>query len=171
MACCDALGIQELKSDFKRSLDDEFAAKGLTLLDFGSGLWQKINSRIKGYRKIFTHAGVDIMNRFPPVSVAEEAITTIRQAIQEIYTKTGKSSPPWVVLNQSDGWPQTRGVGIPHLTVLEGSIDKGDLDVFKISLVTPAGDEKETRWLPANTPMDEVMDRVEQILGGLKRSF
>ena len=40
MACCDALGIQELKSDFKRSLDDEFAAKGLTLLDFGSGLWQ-----------------------------------------------------------------------------------------------------------------------------------
>jgi hypothetical protein len=97
MACRDALGISELKSDFKRSLDDEFAAKGLTRLDFAAGLWQKINSQIKGYRKIFTHTGGDIMNRFPPLSVAEEAIKTIRQAIQKIYAKTGKSLSPWVV--------------------------------------------------------------------------
>jgi hypothetical protein len=60
MACCDALGIQELKSDFKRSLEGEFAAKRLPPLDFGSGLWQNINSQIKGYRNTFTHAGVDI---------------------------------------------------------------------------------------------------------------
>jgi hypothetical protein len=172
MACCDALGIQKLQSDFRRSLDAEFAGKGLTPLDFGSGLWQKINTLIKGYRTTFAHAGVDIKDRFPPVLVAVEAVETIRQAIHDIYAKTGKSSPPWVDLNQSDGWPQTRGGGMQaHLTVLEGPIDKGAPNVFKISLVTPAGDEKETRWLPENTPMDEIMDRVEQILGGLNVPF
>ena len=67
---------------------------------------------------------------------------------------------------------QTRGIGIQaHLTVLEVPVNKDDPNVFKISLVTPAGDEKETRWLPANTPMDGTMDRVQQILGSLNVPF
>ena len=58
-----------------------------------------------------------------------------------------------------------------HLTVLEGPIDKDAPDVIKISLVTRAGHEKETRWLPENTPTDEIMDRVDQRLDRLNVPF
>ena len=172
MACCDALGIQKLESDFKRSLDDGFASKGFAALDFGSGIWQEINGKVKGYRKLYTHFGVSLVDRFPSVSIAEHAITKIREAIGDIYTKTGKEIPAWVNLDASSGWPQTGGIRMSaHLTLLRGPINKNDPNVFNISLVTPSGEEKETTWLPANTPEEDIMDEVERLLGCLNAPF
>jgi hypothetical protein len=51
-----------------------------------------------------------------------------------------------------------------HVTVLRGPIDKNDPNVFNISLVTPTGEEKETIWLPAGTPEEDVMDEIEQLI-------
>ena len=63
------------------------------------------------------------------------------------------------------------GCEVRFLCCVGASAQRAPPNVFKISLVTPAGDEKETRWLPENTPMDEIMDRVEQILGALNVPF
>jgi hypothetical protein len=91
MACCDGLGITALKNDFRRSLDEEFDNKGIPRLDFGSGLWQHINSTIKERRKTFTHYGVKLSDRFPKLPIAEDAIAKIREAIHNIYARLGKT--------------------------------------------------------------------------------
>jgi len=100
-----------------------------------------------------------------------KAVAKIREAIRDIYTRSGKQIPAWVNLNAASGWPQTRGVGIPHLTVSRGPIDKNDPNVFNISLVTPTGEEKETIWLPAGTPEEDIMDEILQLVGGLNVPF
>jgi hypothetical protein len=82
MACCDALGIEKLERDFKESLNAEFDKRNIPRLNFGSGLWQEINTTVKNNRKRFVHSGVTISDRFLPVLLAEEAIVTIRKAIQ-----------------------------------------------------------------------------------------
>jgi hypothetical protein len=93
MACCDALGIEKLELDFARSLNSEFDKRQIPRLDFGSGLWQEINDKIKGYRKRFTHEGVTLSDRFPSASLADEAIAKIREAIRDIYAPVGNGPP------------------------------------------------------------------------------
>jgi hypothetical protein len=63
MACCDALGITKLERDFKESLHNEFDKRNIPRLDFGSGSWQEINTKVKGHRNRFMHSGVSISNR------------------------------------------------------------------------------------------------------------
>ena len=87
MACCDALGLPEInrfKNDLKRAIEQA----GKTPIDFGSGLWQTILN-IKDRRDEYTHIGGRVLDRFPPVSVAEEAIGKIREAIHDIERDGG----------------------------------------------------------------------------------
>ena len=174
MACCDALGIEKLKTDFARSLNDEFDKRNIPRLDFGSGLWHEINTTVKGYRIRFVHSGVTISDRFPPVSITEEAIATIRKAIHDIYAQVGKQSPRWIDHDQSGGWPERRlGPGIigAHLTVSHAGAHPEAPGVVKIVLVTEQGDEKATRYLPPTAPDDEVFWWVEDYLGKLNVPF
>jgi hypothetical protein len=166
MACCDALGIVKLGNDFRRSLDEEFDKKAIARLDFGSGLWSKINCKTKEDRKKYTHFGVTPSDRFPSIEVAEDAIKTIREAIHDIYARMGKPSPKWVNLDESDGWPQTRGVGISmaHLTVSRGA-DPNAPDTYSIVLVTKTGEEKPFLYLAGTTPEEDVSEEVEALLG------
>jgi hypothetical protein len=164
MACCDALEIAKINR-FKDDLKAAIKQAGKTPIDFGSGLWKDI-LEILQTRNDYVHRGIIISERFPPVSVAEEAVKTIRNAIKDIYVRTGKNPPRWVDLDTSRGWPQTRGIGIrAHLTVFRGVMN--DPNAVNISLVTPAGQEKETIVLPPNTPEEDILDEVEQLLGNL----
>ena len=174
IACCDALGIEKLESDFKRSLDQEFDKKGMPRIDFGSGLWRDINSTVKGHRKLYTHFGVSLSDRFPPVSIAEDTIKNIRDAIRDIYGRAGKTHPKWVDLDHAGGWPERRGTGIglsAHATVLHGGARPDLPGVINIALVTEQGEDKPTRYLPPNTPDDEVFWWVEDYLGKLSVHF
>jgi hypothetical protein len=171
MACCDALSILKLGNDFRRSLDEEFDKKSIPRLDFGSGIWSEINSKIKTYRKLYTHFGVSIADRFPPVSVAEESIEKIRKAVHDIYGKMGKQSPAWVDFDNSSGWPSSSGGIFGTLTVSRGPLDRNDPNVYKISLITPTGDERELIWLPSDTQKEDIADEVEQLLGRLNVPF
>jgi hypothetical protein len=124
MACCDALVIEKLEN-FKESLHAEFDKRNIPRLDFGSGLWQDINTTVKGYRKRFVHSGVSYKNRFPHVSIAEEAISTIRKAIHEIYAQVGKQSPRWIDHDHAGGWRgpgSGTGISSAHLTVLDAGV-------------------------------------------------
>jgi hypothetical protein len=118
MAYCDALEIEKLEN-FKASLHAEFDKRKISRLNFGSGLWQEINTTIKDHRKRFIHSGVKISDRFPSVSIAEYAISTIREAVHEIYAAVGKQAPRWIDNDQSGGWQERRiGFGMfGHLTV------------------------------------------------------
>jgi hypothetical protein len=170
MGCCDALAIPEINR-FKEDVNAALRQARKTAIDFGSGLWQRI-LKIRDSRHEYAHSGVSISDRFPSVSVAEDAIAKIREAIRDIYIRAGKQIPAWANLDASGGWPQTRGFGMSaHLTVLRGPIDKNNPDVFNISLVTPTGEEKETIWLPAGTPEEDIMDEIEQLIGRLNVPF
>ena len=139
IGCCDALAIPEINR-FKEDVNAGFRQAGKTAIDFGSGLWQRI-LEIRDSRHEYAHSGVSVSDRFPSVSVAENAIAKIREAIRDICTRAGKQIPAWANLDASDGWPQTRGFGTSaHLTVLRRPIDKNDPNVFNISLVTPTGE-------------------------------
>lgn len=113
-----------------------------------------------------------LSDRFPPIEVADEAIKTIREAIRDIYGRAGKASPKWVNLDESGGWPQTRGVGISmaHLTVSRGG-DPNAPDTYRIVLVTKTGEEKPTIYLAGTTPEEDLSEEVEDLLGRLKVPF
>jgi hypothetical protein len=90
MSCCDALAIPEINR-FKEDLNAALRQTGKTAIDFGSGLWQHV-LQIRDSRHEYAHSGVSISDRFPSVSVAEDAIAKIREAIRDIYTKLGKQT-------------------------------------------------------------------------------
>jgi hypothetical protein len=169
MACCDALGITKLERDFKESLHNEFDKRNIQRFDFCSGLWQEINTKVKGHRNRFMHSGVSISNRFPPVSIADEAISTIRKAIHEIYTALGKQAPRWIDSDESEGWQQR--VPGSRMAVFVRFLHPGASPetpgVVKIVLVTPQGEEKAPRYLSPSTSDDEVFWWVEDHLGKL----
>ncbi len=173
MACCDALGIEKLEKDFKESLHAEFDKRNISRLNFGSGLWQDINVTVKGYRKRFVHSGVTISDRFPPASLAENSISTIRKAIDDIYARVGKQSPRWIDHDHSEGWRErSLGIGFSaHATVLHAGAHPETPGVVKIVLVTEQGEEKPTRYLPPNTCDDEIFWWVEDYLGKLNVPF
>lgn len=94
-------------------------------MNFGSGLSGKISSKTKDARKIYAHYGVKLSDRFPQVSIAEDAIQTIREAIHDIYGRMGRQSPVWVDFDDSTGWPQTGGFSATaHPTLLRGKVDQ-----------------------------------------------
>jgi hypothetical protein len=172
MACCDALGIEKLKYDFKQSLDDEFDKKSIPRLDFGSGIWGEINSTVKGYRKLYSHFGVNLAERFPPVSIAENAIKKIREAIQDIYGVLSKSYPKWVELDEVESWPQRPGgltvTAAPvHVRFLHPGAHPDSPDVISIVLKTEQGEEKANRYLPPETSDEEMFYWVEDTIGKL----
>jgi len=91
MGCCDALGIPEINR-FKDDVNAALGQAGKTAIDFGSGPWQRI-LKIRDSRHEYAHSGVSISDRFPPVSVAEDAVAKIRESIRDIYTRLGKHVP------------------------------------------------------------------------------
>jgi hypothetical protein len=172
IACCNALGIQKPGNDFRRSLDEEFDKRGISRLNFGSGLSGKISSKTKDARKIYAHYGVKLSDRFPQVSIAEDAIQTIREAIHDIYGRMGRQSPVWVDFDDSTGWPQTGGFSATaHPTLLRGKVDQNAPGTLRIALVTESGDEKVTDYFPGTTSEEDGFEQVEDLLGRLNVPF
>jgi hypothetical protein len=108
MACIDVLGIKKLtgKKDesFIQRLSRELVRRGQTPLDLQSGIWQHLNDVVRINRNIFAHSGVNFSDRFPPASLAEEAIAKVREAILDIYARLGKTLPLGsLLINQAVG--------------------------------------------------------------------
>ncbi len=61
-------------------------------IDFGSGPWQRI-LEIRDSRNDYAHSGVSIANRFPTLSIAENAIAKIREAIPRYLHKVRETNP------------------------------------------------------------------------------
>lgn len=79
---------------FKERLDEALAARNLSRPDWGSGLWQDVLA-IYSLRKDYVHPAVAQARLFCPVEEAERAITTLRLAIKEMFSRTGVAVETW----------------------------------------------------------------------------
>lgn len=158
MACRDALGVPRFKGrDFKRDLNEELQAQGKPTVDFGLGVWGLLSSNTLEHRKKYAHAGVCLMDRFPPVTHADDAIAWVRQAIHDIYGRMGRTPPKWIDHDQSAGWP-TDGTRLRAFgSVIQRGVDPLQPGVVKIVLVTPEGEEKTTEYLSSERRMTRSM--------------
>jgi hypothetical protein len=173
MACCDSLEVSKLPGrDFKEGLKKTFTDAGKPTPDFGSGIWQGVLRIKDDHRNDYAHVGGKIVDLFPKVVVAEDAIRTIREAIHDVYAMMGKQSPSWVDTDQSSGWPTSgNSRATAHLTLVRGQLDQNASDTLRIVLVTEEGNEKVTDYFPGTTPEEDVYEQVEDLLGRLGVPF
>jgi hypothetical protein len=169
MACCDALGVDELRGTLLETLNNELENRGKSRLDFSSGFWQQVKTTVRSNRKTYSHFGVKCdEERIPPVSVAEDAIRYIRLSIEDIYKRMGKDCPRWIMTDHVAGWPERRGIGITHaaLSAIEAGANPSSPDVIKLTLVREDGKEDDYRYFPPNTSDAVLNNWVEDILTG-----
>jgi hypothetical protein len=172
MACRDALSVQRFNSnDFKRGINDELANQNRPRIDFGSGIWQLVGTRTLQNRNKYTHSGVQIADRFPPLSHAEEAVADVRDAVRDIYARVGKVPPAWIESDSSSGWPRQGGGMMGTPTMTRQGADPNNPGTIKITLIFPDGREQPVEYLPSDTPEETILGVVEDILGKLNSSF
>lgn len=115
IACQDALENDAISYSFQKNVNDVIESKGLTRLDWGQGIWQKV-IEIQNLRKDVIHRFPSESNVFPEVSVAETTIKVIREAIKSIYNHCRKDPPQWVEDDCDEGWTtgtfQMHGIAI-----------------------------------------------------------
>jgi hypothetical protein len=179
MACRDALCVKKIKGgkgkeSFIEKLSRELEKKGKGSLDLHSGVWHDLNETVRRNRNIFAHSGVESAEeRFPPFSIAEDAIKWVRIAIQDIYKQMGKDSPKWVIADHAGGWPRPQG-GISakvFVRLREPGADPGSPDVIKLTLVREDGTEDDYRYFSPDTPNAVLDTWVEDFLGGEKLDY
>ncbi len=158
--------------DFKEGLNKALTDTGKSSIDFGSGIWQSVVTLQKN-RNEYAHKGGKLVDRFPQVPVVEHAIETMRLAIHDIYKRAGKQSPSWVDFDESSGWPQTGGIvmGSAHVSLIGPGVDPAAPETLRIVLVTQSGEEKATEFLAGETPIEDVLEKVEDRIGSLNVPF
>ena len=176
MACRDALGVQKIKGkseeSFIEKLSRELEKRGKDGLNLDSGVWYDLNKTVRPMRNIFAHVGVESAEkRFPPFSIAENAIKWIRLAIHDIYSRTGKDSPKWVNSDNEGGWPRRQGGLSGSLTVLEKGANPNSPAVIKLTLVRDNGKEDDYRYFSSETPEAVLDSWVEDLLRGELMNF
>jgi hypothetical protein len=135
MACEDALAKQGIGHRFKENLDQALATAGLPPIDWGRGLWQRVE-KIHRFRKACVHGYPTDQELFAEVALADDAITTLREAIYDIYSRTGKAAPAWGLDDHDRGWDGPAGDrDVAHLTAARQGADERDPEVIRVAYV------------------------------------
>lgn len=92
----DALDARGLGMRFRDVFSAALAAKSLPPVNWGEGLWQRLLSVYEA-RKRFTHVAPETDSEVlrPATSVAEAAISTMREGIQAVAARAGMPAPHW----------------------------------------------------------------------------
>jgi hypothetical protein len=154
-ACEDALAVESLGNRFKDGLDEALEINGVLPPDWGSGLWQQV-LRIYSLRKEYVHAGIPQDRLFAPLQEAEDAISVLRGAINDVYRRVGKSPPTWV---DDDKNPEVPRGGLAHGTVARAGVRRSDPNRVRI-VYEYQGCEHESEVLPPGTNPEPSMDRL-----------
>jgi len=167
ICCCDALGIQKLDLDFKRSLDHELEKQGYEPLDWGCGIWQRVLCRLRTWRKDYTHMYCDWANLFPDVSRADEAITISREAVKNICRHVWKKEPVWIDSDENPGWQlKTRFFAYGH--VVHAGVTEDMPDVVKVAYVDEEGEHLSDLCRPGTDPIPIVTDLMDSLKKPIK---
>jgi len=97
ICCIDALSLGGVRigDRFKEKMKTELSNKGLSAIDWGSGVWQEV-LELKKLRDEFTHISIPQEKLWPEIEIANGAIETIRNAVKEIYRISDKDIPEWI---------------------------------------------------------------------------
>jgi hypothetical protein len=153
VACQEATGAKNLGERFKDHLNEEFDANGIPRPDWGTGLWQQV-LRIYGLRKDYVHGGIPQARLFAPEQEADEAISILRRAIQDVFHRVGQAAPLWV---EDDTNPEMPQDSVGHLTVARVGADPSD--PARVRIVYEFQErEYESEVLPPETDPESSMD-------------
>lgn len=159
-ATCEvALETSGLGNRFKDRFDEAAQKKGLSSIDWGSGLWQKVLETYQ-LRKDYTHPRVPQGRLFAPADEADRAISTLRDATRSLFQALSQDAPKWVYEDKADGW-QGRGVsrGMAHATLIKAGADEDDPGTIRVVYVYK-GKEHITDVLPAGSDPQPFIDRL-----------
>jgi hypothetical protein len=159
-SCQDALAANQIGYSFKSNLDKAVAAVGVPAVDWSQGLWQEVRI-LQERRKMYVHRTLALGDMFPAVSVAEDAVSTVRDAVLDIYKRAGAPEPEWVHIDSSRGWDQPSKFGTPTIaqTHLGASFD--DPNTTRVYIVYE-GEERLTSVFPAGHDVAETVSSLLQ---------
>jgi hypothetical protein len=157
-SCQEALDTIDIGYRFKKNLDRAIKSASLPPIDWSQGSWQKVRA-LQVLRKAFVHRFLSLQEMFPEAAVAEDAIETVRIAIIDIFTRTGKPVPTWIGLNDSRGWQSRSMFGGATITMGHHGAKMDDPNTVKIYLVID-GEEKLTTVLPSGHDPTESVEHL-----------
>lgn len=169
-SCQDALSSNAIGYSFKVNLDKALTDLSLPAIDWSSGLWQQVRA-LQETRKSYVHRFLALSDMFPPAKVAEDAITTVREAVKDIYARAQKPEPDWVHIDASRGWDEASKFGrhTASQTHLGASFD--DPNTTRVYLVID-GEEKLTSVFPsghdARQTVEELVKSVNVPIEGIR---
>jgi hypothetical protein len=161
IACQNALGESNISYSFRRNLDASIKVQGFASIDWSSGLWQRV-TKLQERRKGYMHRFLSEADLFPSSTLADEAIDTVRTAVEAIYPHVGRPVPAWIQDDDDRGWDDGRRGGATATLIHAGASEK-DPKAIKICFVH-SGKEHLSEVLPAGTDyvpyVDDLIRRV-----------
>ena len=107
------------------------------------------------------HPGVPQDRLFAPVQEADKAISVLREAIRDLYSRVGTPAPEWI---DDDDNPVAPKGGTAHATLLHAGVREDDPGTIRITYVYK-GAEYESDLLPPGTdPSSLLHDLIRRIL-------
>ena len=161
IACQDALDEPNISYSFRKNLDESIQRNELPALNWGSGIWQKVNN-LQEKRKNIIHRFQSENNLFPDITDADEAINVVREAFKGIYRHANKSFPLWIEDNDDRGWDGRVSGGLHISTSFElfkSGAKEEDRTSIKVYYVTN-GKEKLSEVLPMNSDYNEAINNI-----------
>ena len=162
-SCQDALASNAIGYSFKANLDRALADLSLPPIDWSTGLWQNVRA-LQETRKSYVHRFLALSDMFPPANIAEDAITTVRGAVKDVYARAQKPDPDWVHIDASRGWDAASQLGRPTISQAHFGTSFEDPNTTRVYLVI-AGEEKLTSVFP---PGHDARQTVEELLSSVK---
>ena len=103
MACQDALEDDKISYSFRKNVDQAIERKNLPAIQWGKGLWHEV-TQLQTLRKNCTHRFLTQSEIFPGGDEASKAVSIVRDAVKDIYKRSGKTVPKWIDDNYDQGW-------------------------------------------------------------------
>ena len=162
VACQDALACADIGYSFKVNLDRAIAAASLPSIEWSTGIWQRVRL-LQELRKSYVHRFTSLSDMFPLAAVAEDAIETVREAIENIFAHVGRPAPTWTGLDEARGWQARSSFGTATLTTCHAGVRMDDPLTVRVFMVID-GEEKLTKVLPAGyDPSQEVNHLLQNV--------
>lgn len=157
MACEDALETSGIGRRFKQNLDKACADKAVPPIDWGRGIWQQV-TLIQQARKDYVHKNANQNTLFPDFGDADRVISTIREAVNDIFSRAGKSPPDWLADDDDRGWdPGSESMACTQ--VIHAGTDPNGTETVRISY-----EHKDREYVcgfwPAGTDHEPLVDQL-----------
>jgi hypothetical protein len=162
IACQDALDEPNISYRFKDNLDDALRNKGLQLLDWSKGIWQKV-SNLQNLRKDCVHRFATEGNLFPEAEVADNTVKIIREAVKAIYLHANKNIPKWIKDNDDYGWEKDGSRDFAEATLISAA-KRDDPDNVKIVFVHDGKEHISEILSPGSDPEPAMKELLSKIL-------